>query len=185
MDDGLSPPACVVRKNLIPLSPRTRRRYNFFKIKVNPFGFYTFLVSALTALPYYLGLTITKALTDNGALDDPKLNTYDTVGKIWSKSWLAMTLSYPEIVNKAKADAVDGGCLIVANHASWLDIPVICTALDGPFKFIAKGEVRLRRRLRGARGAERSDEAPRIFAPSQCDLHSSHAPPFPHPPTPL
>lgn len=96
----------------------------------------------MTALPYYLGLTVIKMLSDNGVLDDPKLNTYDTVGKIWSKSWLAMTLSYPEIVNKAKADVVDGGCLIVANHASWLDIPVICTALDGPFKFIAKGEVR-------------------------------------------
>lgn len=32
------------------------------------------------------------------------------------------------------------GALIVANHASWLDIPVLCTAVDGPFKFIAKGE---------------------------------------------
>ncbi|GMH77021.1 hypothetical protein TL16_g07264, partial [Triparma laevis f. inornata] len=31
--------------------------------------------------------------------------------------------------------------LIVANHASWLDIPVLCTAVDGPFKFIAKGEL--------------------------------------------
>ena len=71
----------------------------------------------ITALPYWLGLTIIKNLIDQNILDDPKLDNYDTVGKIWSKSWLAMTLSYPEIVNKASADAVEGGCLIVANHA--------------------------------------------------------------------
>lgn len=31
--------------------------------------------------------------------------------------------------------------MYVANHASWLDIPVICTVLNPVFKFIAKGEL--------------------------------------------
>ncbi|GMI15133.1 hypothetical protein TrVE_jg12097 [Triparma verrucosa] len=114
--------------------------------KVNIFGAYTFLISLLTALPYYLGLTLTSTLSQNSLLSDPNHNIYDTVGKIWSNTWLALTLSTPLIVNKSTATSLPStlkgrGCLIVANHASWLDIPVLCTAVEGPFKFIAKGEL--------------------------------------------
>ena len=46
-------------------------------------------------------------------------------------------------------------CLYVANHASWLDIPILCTVLDPVFKFIAKGELRpvpgIGQQLRGVR----------------------------------
>lgn len=66
---------------------------------------------------------------------------YDNVGKLWSKGWLASTFSYPTVINPHLLNSVPGGCLIVANHASWLDIPALCTVLDRPFKFIAKGEL--------------------------------------------
>jgi len=69
---------------------------------------------------------------------------YDNTGKIWSKAWLAATNSYPTIsgdVERLKAGNDLGACLFVANHASWLDIPVLCTVLDPVFKFIAKGEL--------------------------------------------
>ena len=50
----------------------------------------------------------------------------------------------PGNMEKADVDRLregQGPCLYVANHASWLDIPVLCTVLDPVFKFIAKGEL--------------------------------------------
>ena len=64
-------------------------------------------------------------------------------GKIWAKSWLALTNSVPTY--SGEMDALrqgQGPCLYVANHASWLDIPILCTVLDPVFKFIAKGELK-------------------------------------------
>eukprot|EP00591_Stephanopyxis_turris_P016866 CAMPEP_0195542402 /NCGR_PEP_ID=MMETSP0794_2-20130614/51587_1 /TAXON_ID=515487 /ORGANISM="Stephanopyxis turris, Strain CCMP 815" /LENGTH=206 /DNA_ID=CAMNT_0040676535 /DNA_START=496 /DNA_END=1116 /DNA_ORIENTATION=- len=46
-----------------------------------------------------------------------------------------------EILDREKAKE-RGPCLYVANHASWLDIPILCTVLDPVFKFISKGELR-------------------------------------------
>ena len=68
---------------------------------------------------------------------------YDKTGKIWSKAWLSLTNSYPTSSGEVDflREGGKGPCLYVANHASWLDIPVICTVLDPVFKFIAKGEL--------------------------------------------
>jgi Acyltransferase len=69
---------------------------------------------------------------------------FDSTGKVWSKIWLTLTDSYPTFsgdIDKLRAGR-HGPCLYVANHASWLDIPVLCTVLDPVFKFIAKGELR-------------------------------------------
>ena len=99
-------------------------------------------MTLLTAVPYWLALTVVKKWTDRLPADERgNYRRYDNVGKVWSKVWLALTNSYPHIVGTDKLKAVQGPCLIVANHASWLDIPVLCTVLDGEFKFIAKGEL--------------------------------------------
>lgn len=76
---------------------------------------------------------------------DPNRAFYDYTGKVWSRSWLAVADSYPTIsgdTERLKEDNDLGACLFVANHASWLDIPVLCTVLDPVFKFIAKGELK-------------------------------------------
>jgi hypothetical protein len=76
---------------------------------------------------------------------DPHRSLFDKTGKIWSKVWLSSIDSYPTIsgnVNVIRQSTTNGACLFVANHASWMDIPVLCTVLDPVFKFIAKGELR-------------------------------------------
>jgi len=58
---------------------------------------------------------------------------------------LTIADSYPTIsgdVERLNKENDLGACLFVANHASWLDIPVLCTVLDPVFKFIAKGELK-------------------------------------------
>jgi 1-acyl-sn-glycerol-3-phosphate acyltransferase len=102
---------------------------------------------------------------------DPHRVVYDQTGKLWSKAWLSLTNSYPSISgydvgtllqleandhddtknkkeeeqkkekNVVGTEEKPRACLFVANHASWLDIPVLCTVLDPVFKFIAKGEL--------------------------------------------
>eukprot|EP00520_Triparma_pacifica_P018964 CAMPEP_0118654916 /NCGR_PEP_ID=MMETSP0785-20121206/12644_1 /TAXON_ID=91992 /ORGANISM="Bolidomonas pacifica, Strain CCMP 1866" /LENGTH=327 /DNA_ID=CAMNT_0006547607 /DNA_START=122 /DNA_END=1102 /DNA_ORIENTATION=- len=109
---------------------------------VNIFGLYTFIVSVASAIPYYVGLKAVKAWLETKPEEEREsYKDYDNVGKLWSKGWLASTFSYPTVINPHLLNTVSGGCLIVANHASWLDIPALCTVLDRPFKFIAKGEL--------------------------------------------
>ena len=88
---------------------------------------------------------------------DPHWAMFDTTGKLWAKVWLFCTQSYPTIsggpiqphVGLSSSSSTEttstnsnAACLYVANHASWLDIPILCTVLDPVFKFIAKGELR-------------------------------------------
>ena len=101
---------------------------------------------------------------------DPQYAIFDTTGKLWAKVWLYLTNSYPtisggpiqphilpsqQVVSSSSSSSstdtttysnnslmTNGACLYVANHASWLDIPILCTVLDPVFKFIAKGELR-------------------------------------------
>lgn len=75
---------------------------------------------------------------------DPNREFYDGLGKVWAKSWLTVTGSFPTFSGELKL--LEKGphnkpCLFVANHASWLDIPVLCSCTDQVFKFIAKGEL--------------------------------------------
>lgn len=106
---------------------------------VNPFGLWCLLVSLITGPIWMLAMKIVHKMDhdENRAL-------YDMTGKIWSKTWLTLTNSYPTVsgnMERLKAGNDAGACLFVANHASWLDIPVLCTVLDPVFKFIAKGEL--------------------------------------------
>lgn len=53
---------------------------------------------------------------------------------------MRLTDCYPEIAGDVAriGEQASGACLFVANHASFLDIPVLCCVLDPVFKFIAK-----------------------------------------------
>jgi 1-acyl-sn-glycerol-3-phosphate acyltransferase len=75
---------------------------------------------------------------------DPHRSAYDATGKLWAKSWLTLVNSMPSYSGEVEQirEGSSGPCLYVANHASWLDIPILCTVLDPVFKFIAKGELR-------------------------------------------
>mmetsp|Transcript_16906 Transcript_16906/g.48574 ORF Transcript_16906/g.48574 Transcript_16906/m.48574 type:complete len:255 (+) Transcript_16906:128-892(+) len=115
---------------------------------VNLFGLWTFVASLLTgpiwAAAMYVLNAAYEADTDNQYLNkwDPNRAIYDGTGKVWSRVWLALTMSTPTLSGDVdRLREGQGACLYVANHASWLDIPVLCTVLDPVFKFIAKGEL--------------------------------------------
>mmetsp|Transcript_11643 Transcript_11643/g.27891 ORF Transcript_11643/g.27891 Transcript_11643/m.27891 type:complete len:376 (-) Transcript_11643:917-2044(-) len=106
---------------------------------INGFGLWAMAVSFLTGPPWLLAMKIVQRF-DN----DTHRELFDLTGKIWAKTWLTLTNSYPTITGNLKRVEKGnslGPCLYVANHASWLDIPVLCTVLDPVFKFIAKGEL--------------------------------------------
>eukprot|EP00980_Cylindrotheca_fusiformis_P015863 scaffold4637_cov128-Cylindrotheca_fusiformis.AAC.34 len=107
---------------------------------VNAHGVWCLIVSLITGPIWLLAMAIVGKKGDN----DVNKAEYDNTGKIWSKAWLTATNSYPTVsgnLDRLKAGNDEGPCLFVANHASWLDIPVLCTVLDPVFKFIAKGEL--------------------------------------------
>lgn len=90
---------------------------------------------------HYLGDTI-------DGFDDHRAK-FDYTGKIWCRTYLSLTNSYPILegdVDRLKVgphgEMAEGACLFVANHASFLDIAVLCTVLDPVFKFIAKDSLR-------------------------------------------
>lgn len=114
---------------------------------INAFGLWCAAVSLLTGPIWMAAMTVVNMMNQQNEEWDPHRAIYDTTGKIWAKTWLTMTNSYPTISGdlgrlKQGDAATTGPCLYVANHASWLDIPVLCTVLDPVFKFIAKGELR-------------------------------------------
>jgi len=111
---------------------------------INAYGFYTIFVTLLLNPIWFLAMSITDATCNAFDLDENRA-MYDMTGKIWARAWLSLTSSYPTIsgdVERLKENNDLGPCLFVANHASWLDIPVLCTVLDPVFKFIAKGELK-------------------------------------------
>ena len=115
---------------------------------INAFGLWTLAVSLLTgpiwAAVMYLLNQAYEADTDKRYMNkwDPNRAIYDSTGKVWSRLWLALTMSTPTLSGDVdRLREGQGPCLYVANHASWLDIPVLCTVLDPVFKFIAKGEL--------------------------------------------
>lgn len=113
------------------------------KVKiVNAFGLWCAIVCVVTGSLWYSTMTILQMLYAINDTIDPHKAFYDNVGKVWSKAFLSLTNSYPTLSGDADALAADRGpCLYVANHASWLDIPLLCTILDPVFKFIAKSEL--------------------------------------------
>jgi 1-acyl-sn-glycerol-3-phosphate acyltransferase len=115
------------------------------KTKVlNLFGVYNLLTIAITMPFWLLAMEILQRLGDSVEGFDENRAKFDYSGKIWCRTYLRLVDSYPEIagdVSRLK-DKESGGyvgaCLFVANHASFLDIAVLCTVLDPVFKFIAK-----------------------------------------------
>jgi 1-acyl-sn-glycerol-3-phosphate acyltransferase len=106
---------------------------------INAFGFWCMVVSFLTGPPWMLAMKLVQKMEN-----DTHRELFDMTGKVWAKSWLTLTNSYPTIsgnLERVRKGNDLGPCLYVANHASWLDIPVLCTVLDPVFKFIAKGEL--------------------------------------------
>jgi 1-acyl-sn-glycerol-3-phosphate acyltransferase len=111
---------------------------------INPFGLYSILITIILNPIWSLAMFITDAVCNAFPDLDPSRAFYDYTGKIWSRAWLTIADSYPTISGDVERleDNGLGACLFVANHASWLDIPVLCTVLDPVFKFIAKGELK-------------------------------------------
>jgi hypothetical protein len=112
---------------------------------INAFGLWCALVSIVTGSIWSLSMSILQFWNEQYPDWDKNHEIYDSTGKVWSKVWLSLTDCYPTIsgnVDALTSEYHDGPCLYVANHASWLDIPLLCTILDPVFKFIAKGELK-------------------------------------------
>lgn len=113
---------------------------------VTTFGLWVLFVSLITLPIWWVLLKIEDVIYMINKGIDPTRSMYDATGKAWCKIWLGLTLSYPKVTGELETlqdqYARNGkSVLFVANHASWLDIPILCTALDIVFKFIAKGEL--------------------------------------------
>lgn len=111
---------------------------------VNAFGLWCAAASMLTGPIWSATMMLIDMTLNKMESVDPHRSIYDASGKVWSKAWLTLINSYPTITGNLEQIQERNGkpCLFVANHASWLDIPVLCTVLDPVFKFIAKGELR-------------------------------------------
>lgn len=110
---------------------------------INAHGMWCAAVSLITAPIWSVAMSIVAFLNKMNEDWDPTRSIYDMTGKMWSRTWLSMINSYPTFSGEVELiRESQGPCLYVANHASWLDIPVLCTVLDPVFKFIAKGELR-------------------------------------------
>ena len=124
------------------VNPIVRLNFGGKEKLVNGFGLWTILVSLLTGPIWSAAMYIVAIFHQLDESFDQDKSIYDKTGKIWSKAWLAMTMSTPSVAGEGeRLKDGQGACLYVANHASWLDIPVLCTVLDPVFKFIAKGEL--------------------------------------------
>jgi len=110
---------------------------------VNAYGIWCAVVSIILAPIWSAAMSVVSFINENNEEWDPHRSVFDSTGKMWAKSWLTLTNSFPTVTGDyEKIKEREGACLYVANHASWLDIPVLCTVLDPVFKFIAKGELR-------------------------------------------
>ncbi len=116
---------------------------------LNATGIYHLAVILFTMPFWVAAMKITEWLGDTIEGFDENRAKFDYTGKIWCRAYLSMTNSYPILegdVDRLKVGAngkmSEGACLFVANHASFLDIAVLCTVLDPVFKFIAKDSLK-------------------------------------------
>ncbi len=108
------------------------------------------LLVILLSMPFWIAaMKITQFLGDTIEGFDDNRAKFDYTGKIWCRAYLSLTNSYPILegdVDRLKVgpngEMSEGACLFVANHASFLDIAVLCTVLDPVFKFIAKDSLK-------------------------------------------
>jgi len=109
---------------------------------INSFGLWCFVVSLITGPIWILAMAIANIVYKINDEWDPNRAVYDSLGKIWAKTWLTMTSTYPTFSGHVELlKQEDNGWLFVANHASYMDIPILATILDPVFKFIAKAEL--------------------------------------------
>ncbi len=59
---------------------------------------------------------------------------------VWAPGMVAIGLSRLEVVGRERLD-LRRACFFVANHQSWLDIPVLFAAVPAPLHFLAKQEL--------------------------------------------
>jgi len=121
---------------------------------LNATGLHHLIVILLT-MPLWLASMetmswLSKYASGNGGFHDVNKAKFDYSGKLWCRTYLSLTDCYPEIAGDVSRlevsdgaadgnnDSSNGACLFVANHASFLDIAVLCCVLDPVFKFIAK-----------------------------------------------
>mmetsp|Transcript_26833 Transcript_26833/g.31215 ORF Transcript_26833/g.31215 Transcript_26833/m.31215 type:complete len:425 (-) Transcript_26833:71-1345(-) len=114
---------------------------------INLYGFRVLFACFATLPTWWLAMEITDRVCKANPELDPNRSFYDKTGKMWSKIFLSILDCYPTIsgdLDRLKDTKTNEGqgCLFVGNHASWLDIPMLCTVLDPVFKFIAKGELK-------------------------------------------
>lgn len=110
---------------------------------VNIFGLWCAFVATITGPIWMIAMFLVGKMSQIMVDWDPHKSLYDTTGKLWSKVWLVCINCYPTVSgNIQQLKEREGACLYVANHASFMDIPVLCTVLEKVFKFIAKGELR-------------------------------------------
>jgi 1-acyl-sn-glycerol-3-phosphate acyltransferase len=128
---------------------------------INAHGLHHLVIILLTMPLWMIALEAVHALGTNIPGFDEDRGKFDRVGKIWCRVYLRLTNCYPIIDgdvgrllgemhknnnnnrggNNHSGDG-NGPCLFVANHASFLDIAVLCCVLNPTFKFIAKDSLK-------------------------------------------
>lgn len=126
---------------------------------LNLYGLYHLFVIVLT-MPFWMAsMDMLHWLGNSIDGFDEDRAKFDYAGKLWCRAYLTLTDCYPIIdgdvsrlqekvvgtvststssSSSAPAENGSGACLFVANHASFLDIAVLCCVLNPVFKFIAK-----------------------------------------------
>lgn len=105
------------------------------------------IVASLTTMPFWiLALSLQQLYMKFNKKWDENRSMFDKTGKIWARLWLRLIECYPTKSGnvdmlKGKGKGI-GPCLFVANHGSWLDIPIVCSVVNPVFKFIAKGDLK-------------------------------------------
>jgi len=126
------------------MSPLLKFKKNGKDKVLNATGLYHLLIIILTLPSWLASMEILRKLGDAIEGYDEHRAKFDYSGKVWCRTYLKLTECYPEIAGDVarlqQQTLTDGNeaCLFVANHASFLDIPLLCCVLDPVFKFIAK-----------------------------------------------
>jgi hypothetical protein len=122
---------------------------------INAHGLHHLVIILLTMPLWMIALEAVHALGTNIPGFDEYRGKFDRVGKIWCRIYLRLTNCYPIIdgdvgrlildesnKNNKNSRSSNNPCLFVANHASFLDIAVLCCVLNPTFKFIAKDSLK-------------------------------------------
>mmetsp|Transcript_35265 Transcript_35265/g.35924 ORF Transcript_35265/g.35924 Transcript_35265/m.35924 type:complete len:309 (-) Transcript_35265:98-1024(-) len=111
-----------------------------FRKTVNIWGILFAVQSFLLAIPWMFGmlaiLPFKSILRDKF---DPNGVRIDSLGRIWGRMIL-FPHSAPRITGKNNIPNKNETCIYIANHKSWLDVPMIGGYLP-PMKFVAKREL--------------------------------------------